>query len=94
MPCALCKLERKTFRYYEDDLCTVVDCLTCGTPLIVIKRHTVTLTELERVHMELVVEHLKMKVIRREPRKIKDHIHWHLAFQETAYAFDNEEEER
>lgn len=58
----------------------VVDCLTCGIPMIVLKRHTMKPNNFERVHMEMVAKEIFGENIkfRKQQRQIPDHLHWHI----------------
>lgn len=82
MGCPLCRLargfDRVTKVYFEDEKVIVVDCKTCGVPMIVLKRHTVYPTQEEVEHLKSVA--LKLfpnRRFRAEPRSIKEHFHWH-----------------
>lgn len=37
--CELCEAARFTHWYFEDDVCWVADCESCGTPMVVWQRH-------------------------------------------------------
>ena len=39
--CDLCKLETKTKVYHEDDICIIVDCISCEVPMVIWKQHGV-----------------------------------------------------
>lgn len=79
MTCPLCEAKRLTKWYYKDEICYVCDCLHCGVPMIVLKEHKRSPTVEEQAHMNSVVEELFGNVlIRRRPRRIRDHLHWHL----------------
>jgi len=76
--CPLCRAEKKTKWYYADKTCWIADCETCHIPMVVARRHG-PITDIERSLMLAVVNRLfEYKLIRMEPRRIKDHIHWHL----------------
>lgn len=49
--CQLCQAEELTRRYHEDHICWVADCLTCRVPMVVLRRHSIRPTEVERRHM-------------------------------------------
>jgi len=81
--CELCALAAGniiTFLYHEDDTCIIVDCKTCGVPMVVLKAH--------RKPIKNELEHMMNKA--RElfdldrytfdftMRAIKDHFHFHL----------------
>lgn len=77
--CQLCEAQRLTHRYYEDRVCWVADCRTCGIPMIVLKRHGDSLTHVEERHMLGVVCKLFPGCgVRTNQRRIKDHVHWHV----------------
>lgn len=37
--CPLCRADRITHWYHEDDLCWIADCEICATPMVVWKEH-------------------------------------------------------
>ena len=77
--CPLCKAERKTRWYYEDELVWVADCETCGIPMIVWREHTMTVPLSGLIHMCMVIGKLFGNArVRVKQRKIKDHLHWHI----------------
>ncbi len=45
--CPLCKLEKITTWYYEDDEFVILDCESCGVPMGVIKGHGVEISAKE-----------------------------------------------
>jgi hypothetical protein len=55
--CLLCRAERITPWYHEDDVCWVADCSLCATPMVVWRWHGVEPSEADRQHM---VERLGM----------------------------------
>jgi len=80
--CELCEMiesrDYKTHLYHEDEVCVIVDCLTCGIPMMVLKHHGEP-TEEELEHLKAVsMEQFPDKVWRGYRRKIKDHWHEHL----------------
>ena len=81
MDCELCDLVAgniKTWKYYRNKTCTIVDCLTCGIPMCVLNHHGLA-DELEKRLMMSAINHLfKYQSIRTERIKIRDHEHWHL----------------
>lgn len=81
MSCELCELvsgDVKTKKYYRDENCIIVDCLTCRIPMAVINHHGPAASREERL-MEATIHHLFPGAsIRKTPRKIKDHVHWHI----------------
>jgi len=82
--CPLCRLarglDRKTRVYYEDSMCVVVDCQTCGVPMLVFKFHR----EWSRSELDycLDVAHILFGWsrfnVRFQRRKIPDHPHFHI----------------
>jgi hypothetical protein len=46
--CPLCRAERVTRWYFEDEECWVADCLVCATPMVVWRPHGLPEDELER----------------------------------------------
>jgi len=80
--CELCKLvegkDIKTRLYHRDKVMTIVSCLTCGIPMVVLNHHGEA-TENETELMQTVVDHLfSYRGIRKKPRKIPYHVHWHI----------------
>lgn len=76
--CPLCKAEKLTKWYYEDDIIYICDCLSHpDKKLIVLKRHTPTPTEEEYNHMISIAKKLFPDKKWREPASIKDHYHLH-----------------
>ena len=49
--CDLCKAERYTHWYYEDQLCWIADCEVCSVPMVVWKPHGTEPTTEEHTHM-------------------------------------------
>lgn len=81
--CRLCKLECKTYWYYEDMDWVVCDCLTCGTdnPMIVRRKHGFKedagdFDAAWKICKELFGE--KFVGFRKKMRSIKGHLHWHI----------------
>lgn len=77
--CLLCNLihgDIKTHLYHQDDNVTIVDCLTCGTPMLVFSLHgPIADTE----HAQRIIDSLfTYDSIRKEPHQILDHEHWHI----------------
>ena len=80
--CGLCQLvvKRKisTRHYYTNTLITIVDCKTCRIPMVVFNHHGPA-TEEERRQATGVIDTLfEYASIKKEPRKILDHEHWHI----------------
>lgn len=90
MTCELCDLVTNrniiTRHYYTDKTITIVDCKSCITKLelgeiipLVVFRHHGEATDLERRLAMVIVDYLfEYKSIRKEPRQIMDHEHWHV----------------
>ena len=81
--CELCKLmdgDIKTKLYYQDDEMKIVDCLTCGYghPMIVFKGHNEVKTNTEDSAIRSITSIFGQCVIRKEPRSMKEHPHWHI----------------
>ena len=80
--CLLCRAERITPWYHEDDVCWVADCSLCATPMVVWRWHGVEPSEDDREHM---VERLGMAAATvfdghyydGNMRNIPDHFHMH-----------------
>ena len=70
----------KKTKLYQDKLVMVTNCPTCGTPLIVLKKHTMKANNFELGHMEMVAKELFGKNIkfRKKPHQILDHLHWYI----------------
>ena len=82
--CELCNLEKKTKWYYEDKDFIICDCETCKIPMVVPKEHADAATSLTKVYIAGLVTGVFKKSFhfRTEPRKVKDHWHWHIIFGE------------
>ena len=80
--CELCRLAKgyiATHLYYQDDRIIIVDCKTCGTPFLTLKRHDMILTQEELEHISKVVkEQFPNYKLRMNQCQIKDHWHIHL----------------
>lgn len=81
--CELCDLANGnviTKKYYEDEQFICVDCLICKIPMLVLKRHSATLTKEENKRANELLEELFPNGKWREAgmRKIKSHWHWHI----------------
>lgn len=78
--CELCVLRRRTPWHYEDGVIVICDCLTCGVPMVVFRRHG-ELDESERHHARQTIMRLygeRLANIRMKARLVKNHEHWHL----------------
>lgn len=88
MDCELCKLVNGnviTKEYYSNSLVTVVDCETCGVPMVVLNRHSMDPTEVELDEMIDKAVWIGNEVFKRDnylvdrkQSQIKDHLHWHI----------------
>jgi len=79
MTCPLCDREPRTTCYHEDDFVWVVDCSSCGTPMIVWKGHIDELTEEEESYVANILEQLFGHAeVYDERRTHPDHWHAHL----------------
>lgn len=79
--CELCDLvagDIKTQRYYQNSEILIVDCLTCKIPMVVFKQHGEASKEERRRATATINVLFAFKGIRRKPRKIRDHEHWHI----------------
>jgi len=82
--CPLCWARRKTHRYFEDELCWIADCEKCKVPMIILKRHSMRITEAEYDHLTENLSRVADSAlgidsyfIDRHQKKIRDHLHWH-----------------
>ena len=82
--CELCKLERLTKWYYEDDVIVICDCLTCGMPMLVFRSHgDRSLAEEHHARKKIIELYGKRLVkVRMKSRKIRGHRHWHLLLED------------
>lgn len=82
MDCELCDLviNRKivTRHYYTNKTITIVDCRTCLVPMVVFNHHGQATEEERRLAMNVIDQLFDYESIRKTPRKIGDHEHWHL----------------
>jgi len=86
MDCSLCIRAHKTPWVYEDELISIFYCDTCGVPLVVCNRHTMSPTKEELKCMERNAQYWGKQIygesrlyyIDGKQRKIKDHLHWHI----------------
>lgn len=79
--CELCRLvdgEVKTRLYYRDDRVVIVDCLTCGIPMLVFGHHGETTDDEKRYALNIINQLFEYESIRTQARKIRDHEHWHI----------------
>lgn len=81
MNCELCQLvagDVKTRFYYRDKTCTIVDCLTCHIPMVVLNHHGPASNREKRLMKAVVNYVFGYESIRTEPRRIFDHEHYHI----------------
>jgi len=85
MGCPLCIRERKTKWLFENYWLSVFYCDTCGVPLVVLNRHTMTSGREELAAMQAKADYWGKQIygegrfyIDPKQRKIKDHLHWHI----------------
>ena len=84
MKCDLCKLERLTNVYVDNEALIIMDCDSCLVPMAVWKEHTMDIPEPDEQMMKaFLTEYGKQFyknqsfVIDTNQREILDHIHWH-----------------
>ncbi len=81
MACKLCELiggKVKTELYYWDDDVVIVDCEQYRIPMLVFKRHGSANREQKRYALNIIDTLFDHVGLRKTPRKIKDHEHWHI----------------
>lgn len=78
--CELCELEKRTAWHYADGVIVICDCLTCGIPMLVFRRHgDIPLVEEHHARQKIIELYGNRLVrVRMKARKILDHKHWHL----------------
>jgi len=76
--CPFCERALLTTLYYEDDLIWVVDCLTCGCPIAVLKRHVDIPDPQELLRIKCIFAQLGIGIFDDSMKTIKDHYHAHL----------------
>ncbi len=82
--CELCRADRFTHWYHEDEICWVADCEACATPMVVWKRHGEVPPE-DAVHHMLAVLGRTAELrfgpggyrIDRHMRQVPEHFHAH-----------------
>lgn len=83
-PCPLCAVYDHRRRiltplHYEDDKVIVIDCMSCGVPMVILKRHAEKPIPIEAIHMgRVVVKLFGEKAKFRDPASIKSHYHIHV----------------
>lgn len=78
--CELCELEKLSVWHYADGIIVICDCLTCGVPMLVFRRHgDVPLAEELHARLKLIEFYGSQLVkVRMKAKKIQGHRHWHL----------------
>ena len=84
MSCELCELKPLTKWHYADAIIVICDCLTCGVPMLVFRRHgEIPIAEEHLARSKLIELYGKRLVkVRMKAGKIKDHRHWHLVLED------------
>jgi hypothetical protein len=81
--CDLCRAEKITRWYHEDELCWIAECTICATPMVVLRTHhkrpdAAVLEALHQRLAEVVGEFFTFEHwIDDEMRRIPDHYHAH-----------------
>jgi hypothetical protein len=80
--CPLCRAERITEWYVDDDLCWITDCMVCMTPMVVWRSHGLPDGDLERrllARLEPIAaaRYPEGYYVDGERRRIPDHWHAH-----------------
>ncbi len=76
--CILCRKEKLTHWFYDDHICWIAECKTCGRPMIVLDHHgEPTAEELEHIK-QVSKKVFPDKQFRGYRRRIFDHFHEHL----------------
>ncbi len=80
--CPLCRAERITPWFHEDDTCWIAACEICNTPMVVWRGHGIDPPEAERSHMlarlaEVATAELGAHWVDGNMRNIPDHFHAH-----------------
>jgi len=82
MSCELCSLKKKTYWYFEGDAFIICDCLTCKSPMIVSRQHTMGVDEMMAEGICKAVFEDDFIGFWKNQRKILDHWHWHILLKE------------
>jgi hypothetical protein len=80
--CMLCRAERITPWYHEDDVCWIAECDICAVPMVVWRSHGVAPPSSDRDHMltrlrDVARAHVGAHWIDDHMRNIPDHWHAH-----------------
>lgn len=79
--CELCTLAEGNIRtkfYYRNSIIIIVDCATCGIPMVTFRHHGLASEDERRKALGIVNSLFDYTGIRGEARKIFDHEHWHI----------------
>lgn len=83
MTCPLCVAERRTPWLYEDGVCWVALCSTCGDPMVVLRRHTADPSPAERRYvLDVLIQTVRQSYtgpirITSDMRTHPEHLHLH-----------------
>jgi len=79
MTCDLCELKTITKLHYEDDTVIVIDCMDCEVPMIVYKKHTMSISQEDEEMMTRILTKIAPPeaYIDKVQRAIPNHLHWH-----------------
>lgn len=82
--CELCALAPRTTWFREDPRFLVIECDSCDLPMVVLRRHAMTVTESLAAEMEASLQEVADAELGpgtwwcdRRQRTIADHLHWH-----------------
>jgi hypothetical protein len=80
--CELCRADRYTEWYYEDDQCWVAECESCSVPMVVWKRHDPDPPEEIRVELQSILSGIATTLMAEHwldgnMRSIPTHFHVH-----------------
>jgi len=91
MTCDLCELKTITKLHYEDDTVIVLDCMSCEVPMIVYKKHTMSISqEDENMMTRILTKIAPTAYIDKVQRTIPNHLHWHARNKQHFNAYDDE----
>lgn len=79
--CPLCERKLITKLYYEDGDLWVVDCKTCGVPMVVMKGHSTFIADEDYSYMMHKIQEIFGEtgyIVDSEMRTIPEHYHVHL----------------
>jgi len=85
MNCELCELEKLTRWYWDSKAFVICDCLTCGMPMVVFRKHGLLAPPNFGHAAEEVCRWIfgkRFQGFRKEMRKTKDHCHWHVLLED------------